>query len=264
MQKAMLQAHNRERASEGKPPLTLDPLLTEAAAAHSRDMAAREQMSHQGSDGSDSSERIRRAGYHYLREGENVAAGQTSVAELISGWMDSPGHRANILGDFTQMGAARAKGKDGWFYWTVCFGTPLPKIDPETAVRSLIEAINARRAADDQPPVAVSDVLTRVAREAAQELVEKKKKELPNQSKDVFEKVRAGGYPFTAIRSSSSAGQFTAQDMLDALKRQNEDGSETSAVLGPFTDVGVGVAIEDDGVPTWVVLLASKQQQPSP
>jgi uncharacterized protein YkwD len=263
LEKALLEAHNRERAREDKPALELDPRLTEAATAHSRDMAEQEQMSHEGSDGSTSSERVRRAGYKFLREGENVAAGQTHVDELMAAWMDSSGHRANILGDFTQMGAARVRGKDGRFYWTVCLGTPFPKLDPATAPRAVLQAINERRSAADEPPLAESDVLGKVAQAAAEELAERADKALPNQGRDVFEKVRDSGFSYSAIRSSVSGGQFTPAELLDALKGRKDDGTETSAVLGPYTDIGIGLALDDDGVPTWVLLLATKQE-PTP
>jgi uncharacterized protein YkwD len=66
-----------------------------------------------------------RAGYAYQRAGENVACGQRSVAEVMSGWMRSPGHRKNILGKYTEIGAACAIDTAGTPYWCVTFGTPL-------------------------------------------------------------------------------------------------------------------------------------------
>ena len=55
--------------------------------------------------------------------GENVAAGQTSAAEVHTGWMNSPGHRRNILNsEFNQMGASALTGFDGRVYWVVVFG----------------------------------------------------------------------------------------------------------------------------------------------
>ena len=132
-------------------------------------------------------------------------------------------------------------------------------LDPETAAPALIEAINARRAADDQKPLARSEILTRAAQEAAEKLAPNPVKALPNQGRDLFANVRDAGYAYTAIRSSASAGQFTPAEVLATLDQRKEDGSTTSAVLGPFTEVGIGLALDDDGVPTWVLLLASKE-----
>jgi uncharacterized protein YkwD len=63
-------------------------------------------------------------GYEFRRAGENVAAGQTTVEELMRDWMHSPGHRRNILGKFTEMGASGATDRSGNPYWCVTFGEP--------------------------------------------------------------------------------------------------------------------------------------------
>jgi uncharacterized protein YkwD len=108
------------------PPLVLDPLLGNAAAAHARDMAGRGRMSHEGSDGSTPQVRITRAGYPWRLAAENVAAGQTTVDEVIATWLASPGHCANIMNaELRQMGIAfvfDASSPDGT-YWAQTFGT---------------------------------------------------------------------------------------------------------------------------------------------
>ena len=78
------------------------------------------QMTHTGSDGSDAGTRIGRAGYSAGTWGENVAAGYGSASSVVDGWMNSSGHRANILnGAFTQIGVAVAYSADGTAYWTM-------------------------------------------------------------------------------------------------------------------------------------------------
>jgi uncharacterized protein YkwD len=108
------------------PPLRLDSLLANAAAAHARDMAARGRMSHEGSDGSTPQQRITRAGYPWRLAAENVAAGQTTVDEVVVTWLESPGHCANIMNpQFREMGIAfafNASSPDGT-YWAQTFGT---------------------------------------------------------------------------------------------------------------------------------------------
>lgn len=110
------------------PPVSWNPRLGEAALAHSRDMAARRYFSHKAKDGSQPADRAARAGYAWLRVGENIAFGQSSPDEAVAGWLDSPGHCANIMNPgFTEMGAAygvAAEKRSGIVYWTQVFGRP--------------------------------------------------------------------------------------------------------------------------------------------
>ena len=116
--------HNRLRSEAKLPSLSPSKRLQEAAVDHVRDMAARHKMSHKGSDGSSPSSRITAKGYRLKRCGENVAFGPRTVAGVMKGWMDSPSHKANILGNFSQIGAAYATAEDGTAFWCVTFGLP--------------------------------------------------------------------------------------------------------------------------------------------
>ncbi|MDH6220939.1 CAP domain-containing protein [Streptomyces pseudovenezuelae] len=114
---------NRERARAGLPSLATDPLLTAAAQAHSADMVARAFYSHTSPEGSQPWDRAARAGSRRRTIGENIACGQRSPAEVVEGWMNSPGHRANILKpDFTHIGIGFAGGGPSGTYWTQLFG----------------------------------------------------------------------------------------------------------------------------------------------
>jgi uncharacterized protein YkwD len=114
---------NAERAAEGLAPLTVDALLTTAAQAHSDDMVARAFYSHTSPDGSQPWDRAAAAGSERRTIGENIACGQRSPAEVVRGWMNSPGHRANILKpDFTHIGIGLAGGGTAGTYWTQLFG----------------------------------------------------------------------------------------------------------------------------------------------
>ncbi|WP_091554302.1 CAP domain-containing protein [Micromonospora pattaloongensis] len=116
---------NRERSANGCGAVTLQPQLAEAARLHSADQAATGTMSHTGSDGSSPWDRAERAGYARAI-GENVAAGYRSADAVMAGWMDSPGHRANILNcDARAIGVGRAAADDGTPYWTQMFGSAL-------------------------------------------------------------------------------------------------------------------------------------------
>lgn len=109
------------------PPVAWNPKLALSALAHSRDMANRNYFSHKGKDGSQASVRAKREGYNWRRIGENIATGQGSPKQAMSGWLASPGHCVNIMNrDFTEMGAAYALNSrsDTTIYWTQVFGTP--------------------------------------------------------------------------------------------------------------------------------------------
>jgi len=110
---------NAERAKAGCSPVTLEARLTQAAQAHSEDMAAHQNMSHTGSDGSSPGDRITRAGYDWRAYGENVAYGYATPEQVMDAWMNSPGHRANILDcDYQEIGVGHAQPGD---YWTQDF-----------------------------------------------------------------------------------------------------------------------------------------------
>ncbi|AOR31329.1 hypothetical protein BFF78_10035 [Streptomyces fodineus] len=117
----IVQLVNAERAKVGCHPLTVNAALMKAAQAHSADMAAHQNMSHTGSDGSSPGDRITRAGYAWSAYGENVAYGYATADQVMTGWMNSPGHRANILDcSFKEIGVGLAQPGS---YWTQDFGT---------------------------------------------------------------------------------------------------------------------------------------------
>ncbi|MEU9560110.1 CAP domain-containing protein [Streptomyces fumanus] len=114
---------NRRRTGAGLPPLAADPRLTAAAQAHSADMVARDFYAHTDPDGGRPWDRAGAAGAPHRTVGENIACGQRSPADVVEGWMNSPGHRANILKpDFTHIGVGLAGGGRAGTYWTQVFG----------------------------------------------------------------------------------------------------------------------------------------------
>lgn len=115
-----LEATNAERAAFGLPALTISEDLNRAAQGQADHQAAILEMTHEGNGGLGA--RLGTVGY---RSGaENVAAGQRSVGEVVQGWIDSPGHHANIVNpDMTEVGFAVAFGADGRSYWAQVFGT---------------------------------------------------------------------------------------------------------------------------------------------
>ncbi|MFD4941479.1 CAP domain-containing protein [Streptomyces sp. NPDC058239] len=118
----LLKLVNSARSAVGCSPLTLNAKLTKAARKHSADMASHRNMSHTGSDGSAPGDRIMHAGYDRSAYGENVAYGYTTPESVMAGWMNSPGHKRNILDcSFKEIGVGLAQPGN---YWTQDFGQP--------------------------------------------------------------------------------------------------------------------------------------------
>jgi uncharacterized protein YkwD len=110
---AMLAIVNAARLVEGRPPLVLDARLNAAAQAHAEDMLARTYYSHQSPDGSLPRQRTRAAGVTARLVAENIAAGQTSVENVMEAWLHSVDHRRNILDPrLTHLGVGLAVGSE--------------------------------------------------------------------------------------------------------------------------------------------------------
>ena len=102
---------NAYRAESGLPPLHLDAKLSEAAEDRMRDMEYGGWWSHVSPEGKPPFEWIKLREYDYLYAGENLAAGYETARVLVQSWMESPGHRANIMGaQFADCGIAIIEG----------------------------------------------------------------------------------------------------------------------------------------------------------
>lgn len=108
-------------------PLTWDEQLFAAAAGHAADMARNDYFAHDSRDGRTFSQRITDAGYAWSAVGENIAAGQADVAQVITAWMDSPGHCVNIMStSFTEVAVACVRDDASTYtqYWAMSLGRP--------------------------------------------------------------------------------------------------------------------------------------------
>ena len=119
----VLRIVNQERARAGCGALTADNRLANAAQRHSADMAANDYFSHTSRNGDQMADRVDAAGYPWRGLGENIAKGQATPASVMQAWMNSSGHRANILNcGFRNIGVGLAF--DGSTpVWTQNFGT---------------------------------------------------------------------------------------------------------------------------------------------
>ncbi len=120
---------NSARVEGGLPELTTSSLLSKAADNKAKDMLARQYFSHNTPDGATPWSFIKAVGYSYSTAGENLAIDYTDASSVQTAWMNSPGHRANIMNkNFTQIGIGIAQGTYDNHQTIIVvqmFGTPL-------------------------------------------------------------------------------------------------------------------------------------------
>ena len=139
---------NRERINQGLKGYEDDALLDQMAMVKARDMLDRQYFAHESPDGKGASDLAETVGYEYIMIGENLALGGFKDDKaLVQAWMDSPGHRENIMHDkFTQIGIAVIKGiYEGEEVWVGVqeFGTPesaCPAVSP--GMKEKIDLLN--------------------------------------------------------------------------------------------------------------------------
>jgi uncharacterized protein YkwD len=125
IEQQVLELINVQRANHGLAAVLLDLNLDAAAEAHALDMATTPCFQHESCDGTPTFTRVKAYYTPSTWLGEIIAAGYTTPAAVVDGWMNSPGHRANILdGNFKVAGVAMAYSSVGSFgsYWVVDFG----------------------------------------------------------------------------------------------------------------------------------------------
>lgn len=103
-QSNLLSGTNASRSANGLGPLTLNNQLSTSAQMKAQDMADKNYWAHVAPDGTQPWYFFERAGYAYIRAGENLAYGFNTSQGAVDGWMNSPSHRANILGEYTEVG----------------------------------------------------------------------------------------------------------------------------------------------------------------
>ncbi|MEW6181751.1 MAG: SafA/ExsA family spore coat assembly protein [Bacillota bacterium] len=125
VEKEVVDMVNAERAYQGLPALSYNWELARVARYKSEDMRDKRYFSHQSPTYGSPFDMIRAFGISFRAAGENIAMGYKTPAEVMKGWMNSTGHRSNILNSaFTQIGVGYAKDSSGMTYWTQHFIRP--------------------------------------------------------------------------------------------------------------------------------------------
>lgn len=119
IERELIDRANIERKKVNLAPLHADRLVNLAASAHAAKMAQRATFSHE-LDGQSVGDRLANLGFVWGKCAENIARGQKTPAEAIESWMNSPGHRANLLGaEYSHTGVALFESSEGQKYWTM-------------------------------------------------------------------------------------------------------------------------------------------------
>ena len=113
---------NQERTSQGLSPLSYDSQLAELAQTKAEDMAENGYFSHQSPTYGSAFDMMNEAGISYRSAGENIARGQRTPEAVMDSWMNSSGHRANILSSsYSSVGVGYAEDENGTAYWVQMF-----------------------------------------------------------------------------------------------------------------------------------------------
>ncbi|MGI9118015.1 MAG: CAP domain-containing protein [Minisyncoccia bacterium] len=135
---------NKQRNQQGKPNLHENQTLDRTAYVKAKDMLDRQYFEHISPSGKGVGELVTYVGYDYITVGENLALGNfANSTEIVDAWMNSPGHRANILNDnYTELGVGIVSGTyEGRSVWIAVqhFGRPLSDCPPtNTTLRNTI------------------------------------------------------------------------------------------------------------------------------
>jgi len=119
LEKEVVTLVNKERAKQGLASLKDNSQLSNVARTKSEDMANKNYFSHTSPTYGSPFDMMKQFGITYTAAGENIAMGQQTATSVMTSWMNSPGHKANILSkDFTEIGVGLAKNNSGTIYWT--------------------------------------------------------------------------------------------------------------------------------------------------
>ena len=122
-EQAVLDLTNKERKDAGLLPLKPSEKLFKAARAHSANMAKQQKLAHTLDD-KGPGDRLKDVGYAHRGWAENCAMGQETPEQVVKSWMESEGHKANILSQHAEIGIGVATAADGTKYWTQVFANP--------------------------------------------------------------------------------------------------------------------------------------------
>lgn len=236
---------NQERLRMGLPELRYNKDLEKAAQRHSADMARNNYFSHDALDGSDLKDRVALTDYRYTNVGENLfwRTPDNDPAYAVQGWMESPGHRKNMLDpQFTEIGLGYAVDQaNGKHYYVQVFGRPLdtPNVKSPIETRdTMFRATNEARLRQGLPPFSMSQELNQGAQEHAEDMMRNGK---------LTSKLKRGSYDrFFTLLGARFAAREIFNDPHGAVKGWLEKGPGSDILSERFTETGIGYATDGE------------------
>ncbi|GAB9476205.1 hypothetical protein Gpo141_00013274 [Globisporangium polare] len=270
----MLNAVNAERAAKGLTPFCTSKKLQTAAQLHSEDQATNNFVSGVGSNGSQMSARITAQGFVWTTLAENIAAGQVDVVSVVKAWMNSDGHRANILGNYQFFGMGYAYNVNAVYkyYWTQDFGastqevcgggstttlsptvTPAPTSAPTpTPITGLsiqaqmLNAVNAERAKLGLTPFCTNKKIQAASQLHSQDQATNNfMSHTGSNGSNMGMRITAQGFVWSSIAENVAAGQV---DVASVMTSWMNSAGHKANILGDYKFFGMGYAYNANAV----------------
>jgi len=247
----VLELVNEERSKEGLVPLKKGTSAMEAA-SKVRASETVDNFSHTRPDGSSWSTTLDEQNQFYLSAGENIARGYTSPEEVVDAWMNSSGHRANILSsDFTHLSIG-CYSKNDYLYWAQLFCTIIDDsgVDLDGFPARVLELVNEERAKEGLAPLEHgTEALEKAAQIRADETTETFSHTRPDGSK-CFTAITDQGQNYLTAGENIARGYNTPEAVVSGW--MNSEGHRANIMDENFTMLSTGCAVDDNGRICWV------------
>ena len=249
---------NAARARAGLSRLRENTTLNRVASAYSQRMAAENFYGHVDPQGKDVGDRIAAVGYLAQMSAENIARGQPGPATVVEGWLNSPGHCANIMNPaLVEIGAgyATVASPPYFHYWTHVFATPDASVgrDQSGYPALVVAAINKVRQQAGAPPLRTHPALETIARNQLSRLANSRTFRSAA-SRTLNEASRATLKSFTHALALTAAGAATPED---AVAQWTKDDGGRALRDKSLTAAGVTYTFvaQDDFRHYWLLVL---------
>ena len=250
---------NVERIDLGLKPLLLDPNLCNVAQLRSEELV--KNFSHTRPNGSMWFTALQEADFQYNTAAENIAGGYHSVDQVVEGWMNSEGHRKNMMsGEFTKVGLGFTyqKGSEFGNYWDILFtdGDSV-RYDHDQSSDSdnnanaaefaseVTKYVNIERENVGLQPLELDENLCRVANMRAVEIVQSFSHERPDGT-SWYTLLREENIPYHIAGENIAAGFATPEKVVNAWMKS--EGHRANILSSDFKKIGIGFYYEDGTV----------------
>lgn len=240
MARRVIELVNAKRAAHGIEPLAENQKLDMLATTKSRDMRDNGYFDHKSPTLGHAQDMMTAAGIRWLAAGENIAAGQRTPEEVMNGWMNSPGHRRNILSPkFTEIGVGYVEGGPNGRYWTQMFLRQVKRKDPAECRRRVVELVNIERRKGGLPPLRENRDLSKLATMKSADMRDRDyvEHESPTYG-GVSDMMTTYGIDWQGAGENIAAGQDTPEEVMDGW--MNSPGHRKNIMSPLFTEIGVG------------------------